>query len=54
MSQLIKCPDWAFKIFASLCYSQVKEQLPENIFFPHTNPPSFVCNGHLYAFTHNC
>jgi hypothetical protein len=53
MKRFSKGPGWAFKIFASLCFSQVKEQLTENLIYHHSNPQSFIYNGQLFAFIHN-
>lgn len=46
-------PEWAIKLFTNLCFSQVKEQLPENLMRFYSNPPSFIYNGQLFAFTPN-
>ena len=53
MYRFTKSPDSIVQIFTSLCLSQVKEQLPENLIYVGTNPASFICNGHLYSFVHN-
>jgi hypothetical protein len=53
MYRLTKSPDAIVQIFTSLCLSQVKEQLPENLIYIGINPASFICNGHLYSFIHN-
>ena len=56
MARFMKCPGWAFKLFEILCFYHVIEQLPENLLihiFPLSNPPSFVCEGQLFAFTHH-
>ncbi|MDO9375968.1 MAG: hypothetical protein V4725_11565 [Bacteroidota bacterium] len=42
-------PTSVFGIFTSLCLSQVKEQLTENIHYYTPNPPSFICDGHLFV-----
>jgi hypothetical protein len=51
MNQLIKCPAWAFQLFAGLCFSHVKEQLPENLYYYSVNPPSFMYADELFVFT---
>lgn len=53
MYRLAKSPDSIIQIFTSLCLSQVKEQLPENLIYFTTNPVSFICNSHLYCFISN-
>ncbi|MEO6547502.1 MAG: hypothetical protein ABIN94_05860 [Ferruginibacter sp.] len=53
MQQLIKCPDWVFKMFADLCFSQIKEQLLENLVYEHSNPQSFAIDGELFGYIHN-
>lgn len=46
-------PNTVVGMFTTLCLSQVKEQLPENLVYLNGNPPSFMMNGHLFAFTDN-
>ena len=56
MNCLVKFPDWGAKMFSHLCFSQVKEQLPENLISLvsySSNPTSFICNGELFAYTHH-
>ena len=53
MSKFIKSPDGIIQIFNSLCLSQVKEQLIENLSYFAINPDSFICNGHLYTISGN-
>lgn len=53
MYRLAKSSDSIIQIFTSLCLSQVKEQLTENLIYSGINPPSFICEGHLYSFIHN-
>ncbi len=53
MYKLIKSPNPILKIFTSLCLSQVKEQLTENLIYFGTNPSSFICGGHLYSYIQN-
>ena len=48
-----KFPQAAMNMFTSLCLSQVKEQLPENLIYFNGNPKSFVHNGHLFVFDDN-
>ena len=48
-----KLPHSIVQMFNGLCLSQVKDQLTENLTYFNPNPPSFVCNGHLFAFTNN-
>lgn len=40
-------------IYSTLCLSQVKDQLLENLVYITPNPPSFVYNGHLFVYTTN-
>ncbi len=53
MLPFTRLPNAVFEIFTTLCLSQVKEQLPENLLFINPNPPSFIYNGQLFAFSHN-
>lgn len=53
MFKLTIYPGAAISLFTSLCLSQVKEQLPENLVYFNTNPESFIWNGELYVHTHN-
>ena len=41
------------RIFTDLCLGQVKEQLTENLTYLNTNPPSFILDGNLFAYTIN-
>ena len=41
------------RIFTDLCLSQVKEQLTENLTYFNANPPSFILDGNLFAYTIN-
>lgn len=53
MYNLTKSPKALLNIFTTLCLSQVKEQLNENLVFGVSNPPSFVYNGQLFSYIHN-
>jgi len=53
MFRLTKFPKTAIEICTSLCLSQVKEQLIENLIYFNNNPQSFIYNGELFAFTSN-
>lgn len=53
MKRYVKCPDWALKIVSGLCFSQVKEQLPDNLRYYPLNPQAFICNGQLFAYVQN-
>jgi hypothetical protein len=53
MYRLAKSPDSIIQIFTSLCLSQVKEQLPENLMYFGINPVSFIYDSDLYSFIHN-
>ncbi|MEO5890241.1 MAG: hypothetical protein ABIQ31_08310 [Ferruginibacter sp.] len=53
MKNFVNTQDWALKIFTSLCFSQVKEQLPENLIYRCSNPASFICKGNLFALANN-
>ncbi|MCW3092782.1 MAG: hypothetical protein JWP81_3851 [Ferruginibacter sp.] len=53
MQHFIKCPDWVFRMFADLCFSQIKEQLQENVIYQHSNPESFAFENQLFVFIHN-
>ena len=53
MYNLAKSPKALLNIFKTLCLSQVKEQLTENLVFGVSNPPSFVYNGQLFSYIHN-
>ena len=53
MYRRIKSNDSIVQIFTSLCLSQVKEQLTENLVQYSPNPASFICDGQLFSFVHN-
>ena len=53
MRKLTHSPNAIIQIFNSLCLSQVKEQLIDNLACSTSNPESFVLNGNLFAFNHN-
>ena len=53
MFLLTTFPKKAIQICESLCLSQVKEQLIENLIYFNNNPQSFIYNGQLFAFTNN-
>jgi hypothetical protein len=53
MFRLRKFPKTAIEICTTLCLSQVKEQLVENLIYFNGNPQSFIYNGQLFAFTNN-
>jgi len=53
MFRLTRFPKTAIEICTSLCLSQVKEQLIENLIYFNNNPQSFIYNGELFAFTNN-
>lgn len=53
MYRLAKSADSIVQIFTSLCLSQVKEQLTENLIYCNSNPSSFIHEGHLYSFVQN-
>ena len=46
-------PQAVFGMFTSLCLSQVKEQLTENLQYYNPNPPSFICGGDLFVVSPN-
>lgn len=46
-------PDWVFKLLTTLCIGQVKEQLSDNLNSYPTNPPCFIFNGQLFAYTNS-
>lgn len=49
MYSLTGSPGAFIQIFTSLCLSQVKEQLTENLHLYNYNPTSFTCNGQLFS-----
>ena len=53
MYRLTKSNVAIIRIFTSLCLSQVKEQLPENLIYFTSNPASFICDGELFSFIPN-
>ena len=53
MLKFTRLPNAVFEMFKSLCLSQVKEQLTENLQFFNPNPPSFICDGHLFVVCPN-
>lgn len=53
MYNLTKSPKALFRIFTSLCLSQVKEQLTENLVYSTSNPTSFMCDGQLFSYVPN-
>lgn len=53
MIKRIHSPNAILQIFTSLCLSQVKEQLIDNLACSTSNPESFVLNGNLFVFSHN-
>lgn len=53
MRKLTHSPNAIIQIFTSLCLSQVKEQLIDNLACRTSNPESFVLNGNLFVFNHN-
>lgn len=53
MYNFTKSPNALLNMFTTLCLSQVKEQLTENLVFGVSNPPSFVLNGQLFSYIHN-
>lgn len=52
MKGLNEFPDWACDLFVVLCFHQVRDQISENLIYHKSNPPSFICNGQLFAYTH--
>ncbi|MEO7767219.1 MAG: hypothetical protein ABIS01_07325 [Ferruginibacter sp.] len=53
MQHLIKCPDWVFKMFTDLCFSQVQEQSGENLQYQLSNPKAFIYEEEAFVFIHN-
>ena len=53
MYKLANSPNSIVQIFTSLCLSQVKEQLTDNLILYRTQPTSFICDGDLFTFIHN-
>ena len=53
MYNLKKSPNSLLYFFTTLCLSQVKEQLNENVVYCTANPTSFMCNGQLFSYVHN-
>lgn len=53
MYRLGKSPDSIIQIFTSLCLSQVKDQLTENLLCSGSNPTSYIFNDHLFSFIPN-
>lgn len=53
MYSFIKSSDAIFQIFTSLCLSQVKQQLTENLTSCSADPANFTCNGRHFSFIPN-
>ena len=53
MLKFTRLPHAVLGMFKSLCLSQVKEQLIENLQYYNPNPPSFICDGHLFVVSPN-
>ena len=53
MRKFAHSPSAIIQMFTSLCLSQVKEQLFDNLAYNSANPESFVLDGNLFVFTHN-
>ncbi len=53
MRKFTHSPNAIIQMFTSLCLSQVKEQLIDNLSCSTSNPESFVLNGNLFIFAHN-
>lgn len=53
MLKFTKLPTAVFGMFTSLCLSQVKEQLTENLHYYNPNPPSFICDNNLFVVAPN-